>query len=448
MRAVWLVGIFAALVGWAGGSTTAVFQPAGGQLNCTPQAPAINVKAVPVDVICNDAAVFSDYSWRAFLALTRRANPSKRGEFEAAATVSNAAAPRVFETFKAHWELFRAVPDPWPTISKASPCANLKVRPGDLVLASFNKLDDLMQLAGPSVSGPLVAQNRTYVRYGVGYNRTAYEAIVRNQWHLTKGLGAYGSKPVMPNGSIVTKSAWMIVTASTTRRQKYYRRQAWVRRVAAGSNTCEEAEVALIALHVVQKTAMSPQWIWTTFEHVDNVPMRAGEPQRSKPFALHDDDLPAVEMPPDNPLRNQPLIPNPPAMNVVSNLPLSSQTLAANAAYRAALSASGAIWQHYQLVMTQWPKDLGQPGQRGDPSLSIPGGKSAFTAYANPALETYFQTPIENGCMSCHNSVRDLSDFLWSPVLLARDEGADESSRSKRDDAMRALLQRLKSGGR
>ena len=181
---------------------------------------------------------------------------------------------------------------------------------------------------------------------------------------------------------------------------------------------------------------------------MDNVPMRANEPLRDGPFALHDDSTPVVPIQTPNPQHNMPLISTPPAMNVVSNMPMSSATMAANAAYRTKLTQSGAIWQYYQLVMTQWPKDLNQPNVGGGPMFSIPGGTAPSTAYANPAMETYFQTPIQNGCMNCHSFARGRSDFLWGPVILARDDGADESSRLKRDTALRSMIERLNAGGR
>src|SRR5258708_39895811 len=30
--------------------------------------------------------------------------------------------------------------------------------------------------------------------------------------------------------------------------------------------------MALVGLHITQKTPSAPQWIWSTFEHLDNVP--------------------------------------------------------------------------------------------------------------------------------------------------------------------------------
>src|SRR5208283_5128035 len=40
----------------------------------------------------------------------------------------------------------------------------------------------------------------------------------------------------------------------------------------AGVRVCGKRDVALVGLHIVVKTQYRPQWIWSSFEHVDNVP--------------------------------------------------------------------------------------------------------------------------------------------------------------------------------
>src|SRR6202034_160551 len=42
------------------------------------------------------------------------------------------------------------------------------------------------------------------------------------------------------------------------------------------SGTCSTLTVGLVGLHIVQKTKTRPQWIWSTFEQVDNVPPTPG----------------------------------------------------------------------------------------------------------------------------------------------------------------------------
>ena len=38
------------------------------------------------------------------------------------------------------------------------------------------------------------------------------------------------------------------------------------------TKTCEPRLVGLVGLHVVMKTKQLPQWLWATFEQVDNAP--------------------------------------------------------------------------------------------------------------------------------------------------------------------------------
>jgi hypothetical protein len=39
-----------------------------------------------------------------------------------------------------------------------------------------------------------------------------------------------------------------------------------------GTDTCSARTMALVGLHIIHKTASQPQWVWATFEHVDNAP--------------------------------------------------------------------------------------------------------------------------------------------------------------------------------
>ena len=39
---------------------------------------------------------------------------------------------------------------------------------------------------------------------------------------------------------------------------------------------CTQRTMGLVGLHIVSKTPARPQWIWSTFEQVDNVPVVTG----------------------------------------------------------------------------------------------------------------------------------------------------------------------------
>jgi len=80
-------------------------------------------------------------------------------------------------------------------------------------------------------------------------------------------------RPVLefPIGSVAVKSAWVDVTGLPPALvQRLYTRTALVKR-AAGDG-CARLTVGLVGLHIAQKTASRPQWIWSSFEQKDLVP--------------------------------------------------------------------------------------------------------------------------------------------------------------------------------
>ena len=83
----------------------------------------------------------------------------QRGIPDAAKSVTDRG-PRVFETYKAQWEVFHpdgSAPAPWDQYDANNPCG-ATVGFGDMVLASFSKFSDLGQAGFGSLVGPLVAQ--------------------------------------------------------------------------------------------------------------------------------------------------------------------------------------------------------------------------------------------------------------------------------------------------
>jgi hypothetical protein len=130
------------------------------------------------------ADAFNDYSWRAFLALTRVASSSERGAKDPNRPLGATTGPLVFETYKALWEVFRdgAEPRPWEASgtppAAESPCPSSPITSGDLILSSFGKMEDVIQFAtADAAMGSLVAQNGRLVRYLTAYNKVAFNAI-------------------------------------------------------------------------------------------------------------------------------------------------------------------------------------------------------------------------------------------------------------------------------
>lgn len=382
----------------------------------------------------NPIAFFDDYSWRTFIALVWPATAGQRGIPDDKKTVGGPG-PRVFETYKSMWEVFHAdgsSPSDWNDneAASANPCGAAS-QWGDLTLASFSKFSDFAQAGVGTLVGPLVAQptsKPSYVRFMTSFNKVEFEHIINpdgkippHPLYLRKNLDA-ANPVIFPNGSIDIKAAW-IDMRSAMHPERYYTRIALL--LDPSSGKCEKATVGLVGLHIVQKTSTRPQWIWSTFEHVDNVP--PADPGGPGTFAFNDGT--GSPMPDKNPYSVSPLpLPTPKPYNVSRIEPIHTSTQGTNKSYRDALK--GTVWEHYQLVMTQWPVTPGRADLAGTPDQTFPG-KGASTAFSNVTMETFDQKNIRGGCMNCHNSAKADADFIWSlkdhafpqisPSLLLKD---------------------------
>jgi hypothetical protein len=410
--------------------------------------PVVNSSAVPADVMIptgssgNPIAAFDDYSWRAFLAMVWPAKPAVRGVPDTTKTVNDLVIPRVFETYKSVTEVFHpdgSPPTPWDQfdLPKYNPCS-LQMAWGDLTLGSFNKFGDANLAGFGNLVGPLIAQNTTYTRYLTAYNQIEFNNILKNQWFLQSKLPAPPAAITFDDGALDVKSAWVDMTGNP-HPERFYTRTANLLDTVTG--VCKPTLVGLVGLHIVQKTPTRPQWIWSTFEHIDNVP--PGAPGAPGNFTYHDGR--ATPMPNSPPYSStRPLTaPVPPPFNVQRLTPINGSTIKTNTDYHTALPSTS-VWQFYQLVMTQWPVPGSTPGNDGSAGNSFPGTTSATTAFANPVLETFDQRFIFSGCMNCHNQTRTKSDFVWSVNLHAfNDVGATAAELERRPSrkALRGILE-------
>ena len=243
---------------------------------------------------------FDNFAWRAFIALNwpSLTDASNRGMPDRAKTLGDQG-PRVWETFKARYELFQVgpggrpiAPRPWATYEAANPCG-AEVDNRVKTLATFTPFMDFNQSAFlPGIgSNPLVAQNRTYTRYEGRINEPEYSALARPGWSLGQNLPDPAHPAELPVGSIAVKAAWRPLTAADTpavRARYYVVENANIvdvaKTLAAGHVVCSKSDVALVGLHIVIRTKDRPQGLWSTFEHVDNVPP-AGEGEAREPDA-------------------------------------------------------------------------------------------------------------------------------------------------------------------
>ncbi|MFY0566581.1 hypothetical protein ACN28E_22470 [Archangium lansingense] len=382
---------------------------------------------IPIDVDVpfanpeDNLPFFDDFSWREFIALTWPARlgargPYPRGSPDIDRKYGDVSVPTVWETWKADFELFLpggAAPADWRSFASPSPCdARTSLVPYQKVLGSFDAFHGFNQ----AFAGPLVSQNRQYVRYETRVNRAGYQFILEpggahpGPLYLAANLPGNGtphSALRFPSGSVLVKASWRVMTGvPEAQRKHYYVTRANLLDPLTGR--CSVTDVGLIGLHIVNKPPSFPRWIWSSFEHVDNVPDSEGGSGRGAfPFALNDNAPATPPSPQGEPIsRCNPPQRDPAPTQVVRKRPLAASTRLTNHAYHQAEGVKGTVWENYQLVMTQWP--LGD-GTSAFPSLSQPQ-----TNTANVSLETWFQDSADSSCMACHGRANQRQyDFVW-----------------------------------
>ncbi len=365
-----------------------------------------------------------NFAWRAFVALNWPAHtdPANRGVADRTKTLGDPG-PRVWETFKARYELFQVGPDgrpiapqPWATYDAANPCG-ADVDGRSKTLATFDPFMDFNQFTSKGAANPLVAQNRTYTRYETRINDLQYSALALSGWSQGRNLPDQENPAQLPTGSIAVKASWRPLTAADTpavRARYYVVENANIvdvaKTIAARRVVCSKSDIALVGLHIVIRTPSRPQGIWTTFEHVDNVP-RAGETEPdagdagvpysyfnpSKPKGL----WPKFGSPGTLPVSlDRPPKVNPEPMQVVRRQPIHLSTMAMSRLYWSLPGIEGTVWQHYMLVAAQWPSHTLPVDPRNDGTY-YPENRDENLV--NTTMETYLQDR-PSSCMLCHQN--------------------------------------------
>lgn len=281
---------------------------------------------------------------------------------------------------------------------------------------------DLLDVAGqPFKSGPLVdQQNGRFARFEIALNRDAFTYIVDQGLYSKAGQAKAGpvNFPIgdatkQTAGSVVLKAAWKIL-GPDDHPERFHAIDALVYTPAQADppvkESCVVVKMGLVGFHIVHKTASAPQWVWSTFEQVDNLEVPAGS-GLTPSFYNPDCAGCPVNEPPPKPWDPNKLWPRDQRSQVKRVIPLDDATKALNAEWQAKLAAvnKASVWQYYQLISTQWPT-----------SKDTPTGNPAPQFLANATLETYVQGRVPNvssSCTLCHNNATTtgakFSDFTY-----------------------------------
>ena len=402
--------------------------------------PPVTLESLQVD--------FDRFSWDSFVALNWPPN-AEGGPDKGKIIGANGDNATVWQTFKESSEVFLpngAKPSPWGSAGTLPPdwpaaCKD-KLAPGARMLRQVGKTPTLLEASDqPFKTGPLIDQNGRYARFEILMNRPMFDYIASNTLYSKAGQTAFKPNVVFPCGSAKDKSygammvkvAWKVLDPAEVKSGRFHTATAIVYTPASKeppvAEKCEEATVGLVGMHIVTKTSGSPQWIWSTFEHVDNCPTD-GEPIEKPAYNFYAKAGAGLKIN-EPPLRPwNPTATEPPARRsqVVRMIPITPAARTLNSEYQAALKAASpngnSVWQYYELVSTQWPT---KPSKDCDVLVGAPVdriGTPAPQFLGNSTLETYIQGKVPNvssSCMECHaNATTTGAKFSDFTFLLER----------------------------
>ncbi|MES2774016.1 MAG: hypothetical protein V4722_07515 [Bacteroidota bacterium] len=255
-------------------------------------------------------------------------------------------------------------------------------------------------------TSPIWDQHGNIVRYEIRLNKPTVDYIVKNELYNIDGQIIFSkrNKVSFPSGtkdsagSIEVKFAWREMDTTADIMDRYFTKAAYV---LEKDGAFAKRIVGLVGMHISIKTKSSPQWIWSTFEHVDNLETDQLEKVNGKPVLASFYD-PACSTCPINliPDTTKKLIKN--QIQRVLPIPMATQNL--NKQVQSVLKAKKSVWQYYQLIGTQWPTDPSFPAypvpnnpadsaiyKLPDAVVFKASGAPVPTYLTNMVMETYFQ---------------------------------------------------------
>jgi hypothetical protein len=432
------------------------------------------------DNIPESQRIFDRFAWHLFVGMNWPANAA--GIPDSKISLSEDAKegtwrPRVWQTLAEVNSLFQrngAAPQPWAAGPYPGAFAPGKYEP--LTLWMYSKVNNRhavnrTQIVDESLqafTGPLVDQDGLWVRYKVFVNRTSYEYIRRNGLYSLEGQARFARSnllsfpangdtvhgEVFHDGTTELKLAWKQLATYDEKKHGPFRAAdfdlttnagfeklgklmtwnsdpsrflvRWSYIIHNGGATVDgvpqpdplPVPMGLVGMHLSVKTQSSPQWIWNTFEHVDNVQVNdlqhvtvAGHNRRLRPI-FNNPDLPTKLpniLPPKNSRPDadknftdwdESLTTTPVQVTRVIPIPYATQQV--NAAAQRALREQGSVLQYYELVGSQWPvqpKFPAFPSGSGSAPESIvfkTPGQMVPVYVANTTMETFFQTGVQS----------------------------------------------------
>jgi hypothetical protein len=231
---------------------------------------------------------FDDFSWRSFIALNWPALPDEHGVPRSpndpkVLLDAGKNYPTVWGTDREAYELYR-IDNATPAAFASTAVTNTvcgPASPGTKILLMAAKSGTLLGDVDQAFSFPLVDQNNNYIYYEIRFNADQYDFVRGNGLYLAKNLQAAEMKaPIaMPissaqpykQGAVMLKAAWKQMTPADDP-SRYYTVAARILDTSQRQPVCRDVTMGLVGFHIGHKVQGLAQWIWSSFEQVDNVP--------------------------------------------------------------------------------------------------------------------------------------------------------------------------------
>jgi hypothetical protein len=299
--------------------------------------------------------------------------------------------------------------------SPATPASAKGVRLGP----QQNTLNDILQ----AFSAPLIDQNGNFVFYGIMQDPNEVGYICANKLYNINGQVAFSKGGTVSadlpsgvdsdngSGSWELKLAWRVLTSSDDA-TRFLNLPAIVPPVNGkcpdGStplppNPQCNVTVGLVGMHIGHKTKSSPQWIWATFEQIDNLSVdNVANPKIHPSFFNPNCPICVPNQPPAQSNGNWATTPPTQAARAI---PIPADKIALNDQAEAAIAKADSVLRYYQLIDTQWPTNPSAkptPWSDGLPNAveNKPGGDPTPVFLTNIAMETYFQHGVQPACQT------------------------------------------------
>jgi len=261
-------------------------------------------------------------------------------------------------------------------------------------------------------SGPLIDQNGNFVFYEILIDPNEITYLCDHKLYNINGqvdFSKNGGKVDMPighplqdwSGSFELKLAWKIM-AGTDDPSRFFVEDAYVMDQGAdGKPLQRKVKVGLVGMHIGHKSETSPQWIWATFEQVDNLDVdQVKHPNLRASFNDANCSICTTNFAPQKGKDGvYPRIP----VQLSRAIPIPADKVALNAEAASTLGTLGTVWQYYQLIDTQWPTDPTAPPSSWDSGLAQSvtnksGGRPTPVFLTNITMESYFQGGNQPAC--------------------------------------------------